>query len=343
MRGSYPLKPEPPRPHLLERALEEYRLGKVGEEGLERAFRRGMVEAIAEQVTAGLEMVGDGYVRWDGPIFYLTRRLKGFLTPEDLRCQRGGRGGKGLPVGERCRAIERVEWKGSILGEDFQFLSERSPVEVRMGITGPFSLARSVDPGIYGEEITLLTNDIARALNQELKELERRGAQWVMVEEPILRREIKDWEGFEEAARKLTQGVEMAVILGIEGPVVGLEALLSRTPFRGFAVNLQAYPENEVLLEKGDIWEGRVLELGLVDGDQARIESAMEVAMGLMKFARRHDPNLIWVSPASSLGTLTRDCAFVKLTHLVEGVRWARHQLGREQEGDVEEGGSHLR
>lgn len=332
MRGTYPIHPEPPRPDLLGRALKGYQEGRLERRDLERAFRRGMVEAVAEQVVAGLEMVGDGFIHWDGPIFYLLRRLKGFWTPDDRRWQRleemGGED-KGL---RSARVVDRVEWIMPILRDDYLFLSERSPVPVRVGLTGPYSIARMVDPGTYGEDLNSLTLDLAEALNRELKELERVGAEWVIVEEPLVEHPLKDKEGFVEASCRLSEGVNLTLMVGVIGSIIGLEEVLCLTPYQGLAIDLQNVPQNEGVLEEGEWWEGRILELGLVNGADQRVESGMEVGVGLLKFARRHPPELLWAGPTGSLGHLSRDRAFLKLKNLVEGVQWARRMLGQRRE-----------
>ncbi|MFN3822115.1 MAG: hypothetical protein ACK4OO_07245, partial [bacterium] len=261
MRGTYPVHPEPPRPDLLGRALKGYQEGRLERGDLERAFRRGMVEAVAEQVMAGLEMVGDGFIHWDGPIFFLLRRLKGFWTPEDARWQRRREGGGGDERVSCARVMEKVEWTMPILRDDYLFLSERSPVPVRVGLTGPYSIARMVDPGVYGEDIKGLTLDLAEALNHELRELEKVGAEWVIVEEPMVVDPLEDEEEFVEASCRLNEEVNLKLMVGLIGSVVGLEKVLPQTPYQGLAIDLQNVPQNEGILEEGVWWEGRILEL----------------------------------------------------------------------------------
>lgn len=356
VRGTYPKYPSAPRPSLLSRALRQWRARQIDDRDLERAFRRAQVEVVAEMVVAGMEVVWDGQLRWDGPADFICRRLHGFeVGPDRLIGQQisppagddtptadsgtdepsdGGNGhhAEALQPHASPRAIERIDWERPILAADFRFLADRSPVDLRPVLTGPYSLAGFCDPGIYEDRLAEFLFDIARALNREIEGLVAAGAKSVLIEEPLLTSSSSDIDLFFNAARRLTEGIEATLFLAPGGDVIGMEGLLARSGFRGLALDVSNAPPNAELRDDPAFFMGRVIELGVVDGRSVRVESPEEVAEALVKWGERRDPHLLWAAPSCGLGRLTREAAFEKLQALARGVELARREMaGREE------------
>src|SRR3989304_1320394 len=75
--GSYPKIPNRPRPARLRRAIARRDRGEITAEELARGEDEVIIEVIAEQVEAGLDLVTDGQVRWDDDQTYIAQRLGG--------------------------------------------------------------------------------------------------------------------------------------------------------------------------------------------------------------------------------------------------------------------------
>lgn len=325
--GSYPKQPEAPRPQLLNTAIEKHTQGLITDKELTFAKDRAMVEIAVELVAAGVEVINDGLLKWDDEYSYICAGLSGFeVTAHDSSSN-----GKSTVIPPRAKG--RIAWRRPVISGDYQFLSERSPVEVRPSMTGPFSIARAVDPGDYGSDIHGLTRDLAIALNRELEGLEAVDAKHILVEEPLLTQYKDEIDFFTEITEILLKGITVTVTLGTSsGDLVGIDAQLRETSFKGFSFDLLDGPENERVLSEKDLWEDRIIQLGLVHGQKTRIESPMEVALGLVKYAAFHDPGLIWVAPTSGMVKLPRNVAFQKLVNAAEGVDWARKEMARREE-----------
>ncbi len=308
------------------RAVEHHRCGELDDRGLARAIDRATVEIAMEMIAAGVEVISDGQLRWPDAISYICAKLAGF----DVQTSSYG---FFEPPPSPPRAMDRIGWERPIVLDDYRFLSERSPVEVRPVLTGPFSIARRCDPGVYGTDIEKLTYDLAVALNRELEGLSDAGAKYILIEEPLLTRRKDEIEVFVEASEMLCAGITAQVMLGTaHGDLVGIEDALLETGFAGFGFDLIEGPENEMILSRTNFWEGRIVQLGLVNARNERLESAMEVALGLIKYSKHHDPGLIWAAPTAGLIELPRDLAFKKITNLCAGADWSRHEMARREE-----------
>gem|GEM_PF-1631531 len=339
-RGSYPRSPLPPRPSIIERAIAGWQRGTISDADLERAFQRSMVESVAEQIAAGVEVASDGQCRWDGPAEFILRHLAGFESPPDRLLTKSATtedstgipadGGAVSPI--TSRAVGRAMWQRPILIDDFKFLSERSPIDLRPTLTGPLSLARFADPDSYCKDRKFeLAIDLARALAREIEGLEAAGAHYILIEEPLVTPADTADSLLGEAAAILCQNRAIAVMLAVSGSWTEAIEHLTTLPFTGFAFDLVDEPGNDDLANRPGLMPGRILELGLVSGRSKRIESAMEIGMGLLRFADVHDPDLIWVGPAAPLGGLPRDVAYEKLCRITEAVNWTRREMARRE------------
>jgi hypothetical protein len=79
VNGSYPCSPSPPRPQIALRAREDLTGGRITGREYARALERATVEAVAEMVAAGVEVVSDGQIRWEGPAEFICRGQTIFL------------------------------------------------------------------------------------------------------------------------------------------------------------------------------------------------------------------------------------------------------------------------
>jgi 5-methyltetrahydropteroyltriglutamate--homocysteine methyltransferase len=345
LNGSFPRFPEPARSKLLSEALEKHRDGIIIDTTLHRAFDRASVEAVVEMIAAGIEIPSDGQIRWQDEIAYMCAGLDGFrggfegdpdAEYDDYWRLYNPRRRSSTPDSELQvaypEAVKKITWHKSVVVDDFCFMAVRSPVEVRAVITGPFSLARSVKPGIYGEDIRQLTLDIASALNEELKILCKAGAKYVLVEEPLLLYN-KDQAGiFAEASKVLCADVEASVMVGTHGSdVLGIEDVLLESPFDGISFDMINGADNISVLEKKGFWGDKIIQIGLIDSESEVIETPMAIALYLIDLSNYHNAGNIWVAPSGGMRNLSRTTAFNKLKAMSEGADWARRELARRE------------
>jgi len=329
--GSYPRSPEPPRPSIVNRAIENWQAGNITDKELERAFQRATVEMLVEIIAAGVEVAGDGHLRWDNPADYILRRLAGFDSPPDRLTGKGNVDASDAGLVLRSHATGRVEWRRPILVDDFRFLQERAPVDIRPALTGPFSLARLVEPGFYTRRRADLTMDLAQALNREMQGLAAAGAKYILIEEPLLSDDDPQADEFFSAGSILCDNIDAVIFIAGSGSLAGLAESLERSPFGGLVFDLVHNSHNDDILVSNRYFNGHIVELGLIDGRDKRVESEMEVGMGIMRYAAHYDPDRLWVAPTGPFGLLPRNIAFEKLCNMCRGVEWARKNLARQE------------
>lgn len=338
VNGSYPRLPDPPRPQHLAKALEDRQQGRIGDRELAKAMERATVEAVAEMVAAGIDVVSDGQIRWEDPFSYMFSGLHGFEVDHSDNGQSAS-----SSFTTPC-VVDRIKWIHPIVDNDYRFLAERSPVSVRPVLTGPFSLAKSCNPGIYNEDFSKLCSDIAGALNREIEGLQESGARYILVEEPLLKclgnespSDLRSFpnerEVFLEASEILCKGITSSVMLSTgDCDLANISGMLLESPFHGISFDLVTKPENEQLLLEPDKWQDRIIQLGVVNPFDPVIEKSIEVAILLIKIASCNNPGLLWVSPVSGLGALSRSVVFDKLSNMCQGVQWARRELARREQ-----------
>ena len=75
--GAYPKIPNRPKPARLRVGINKRDRGEITDEDLARVADEVTIEAIAEQIEAGVDVVTDGQIRWDDDQTYLTRKMSG--------------------------------------------------------------------------------------------------------------------------------------------------------------------------------------------------------------------------------------------------------------------------
>ena len=339
--GRYPKYPDPPRPSMLLKAQDDLANGAITEKDYEKTIERVTVEAVGEMLAAGVEIVSDAQIRWHNDYSYIFQQLNGFESADEEDSSNGKGPLKPLLTG-------KIGWRKPIITGDYKFLSERLPENVRPSLTGPFSLALMCREGIYENRLDDITNEIAAALNRELQGLQAAGAKFVLIEEPLLalslgncsdlpnnkyisllRSEnsdsIKETDRFAASAEILCQSIDAEIVLGTSfGDIVSISDLIAQTAYHGVAIDLINGPQNIELLKSGSEWQGKLIQVGIIDAQSEEVEKIKDIAEALVEFAEYHDPDLIWVSPNSGLDLISRSAAFDKLSNMYKGVTLAR-------------------
>ncbi len=331
VNGSFPRFPDPPRPLMLAQAIDEFRQGLIDDRKMLRAFERATVETVVEMVAAGIEIISDGLVRYEsgekGWIKCICSRMKGFDISE--------RGNDPLfdLSDHRPIAIDRIKWFRPVILDDYKFLADRSPVDVRMVLPGPLTMALMCDPGIYADDLEKFTQDIAWSLNREIEGLEQAGSKYILIEEPALAEHKEYKELFKDLSEIICHNITMKIMINVSnGDISGIEELLVCSPFSGIGFDITGDLDNALLIERKGFWKDKIIQLGMISSDPSHIETPMEIAVELVKYSSFHDPGKIWVAPACGMDKLTRSVVFEKLTNLCQGAEWARREMARREE-----------
>ncbi|MDP9343657.1 MAG: methylcobamide--CoM methyltransferase [Actinomycetota bacterium] len=312
--GSYPRPPREGGEFRLRKTLQALDRGEASPEDVDAAKDALVAEILAEQADAGVELATDGQVRWDDPLTRLADGLEGFSVSGLLRYfdnntyfrQPVVKG----PVGRSA----------PILVDEFRFAAEHSPVPVKAVLCGPYTLAALSHDEHYGDRQALV-RDLAAALNAEARDLAGAGATVVQFDEPALAavpgQPPGDLAALADVAERLVEGVEATTVLATYfGDVTAHGPAFFELPFGGFHLDFVSGPANAEAVHEfpGD----RVLEAGVVDARNTKLEPAERLAAEIARLAEAVDPDRLWIAPSCGLEYLPRDAAVRKVRRLAE-------------------------
>jgi len=318
--GSYPRIGDSPEQQKLRRAYERWERGEIGDGEMEEIYREVTKEVIEEQIRAGLDQVTDGQVRWYDQFSHFARRFDGCEINGLLRLFDTNFYFR-QPV-----VVSEVRWRVPVVKDEFLFAKEVSKVPVKPVITGPFTMAKHSIDRHYGN-LECLVVDYARALSNEVRELEKAGALEIQVDEPSILRSPEEFEIFAEGVSELLEGRKEAriALYTYFGDAAPLFDRLLDLPVEVLGLDF-TYSRRlpEVIVKAGC---EKDLGLGLIDGRNTRLESRKEVLEVLWRILPAVESERVYLNPSCGLEYLPRDVAFQKLKNMVAIAEVARGEI----------------
>ncbi|MBI4342816.1 MAG: methionine synthase, partial [Candidatus Omnitrophica bacterium] len=168
---------------------------------------------------------------------------------------------------------------------------------------------------------------IAQVIREEVRDLERVGAQYIQVDEPAISTRPEEMDLAIEALAIVTKGLKAKTITHIcYGDFKTIGPKLHKLPVD--QIDLEFANRNFELLDffKGKRFTKEV-GVGVVDVHNHRIESREEVVSNLKKALKVFKPEQIYVDPDCGLKTRTPKEAIEKLRMVVEGARTVREEV----------------
>ncbi|MBI4279061.1 MAG: methylcobamide--CoM methyltransferase [Armatimonadetes bacterium] len=322
--GSYPKIADLPAPGKWRSGVERLQRGQITAEEMRKIEEEVTLEAIQDQVAAGVDVITDGQIRWEDGQTYFARRLTGFSL-NGLERYFDTNVYYRAPV---CQG--EVGWTAPITVADYQFARAHATRPLKAVVTGPYTIARLSKNSFY-PNLGALVMALARALNQEIRALEAAGAPIIQVDEPAAASELKrylaaDRTLFFEAMAAVTEGVKATLALYTYfGDVGHIYPEILSLPFQVIGLDVVAGAKNWEVIAQAPFT--RELGLGVLDARNTRMESPAEIAAAVARACRVVSPEKLHVSPSAGLEFLPRGVARRKLDALVSGVRQARESL----------------
>lgn len=314
--GNYPKIPNRPKPARLRNAINKRDRGELTDAELERVKTEVTIEAIAEQIDAGIDIVTDGQLRWDDDQTYVARNFKNVQIGALQRY---------LDTNTYFREPEvtgAIAFQKPTLAPDWEFAQKNSSRPVKAIVPGPYTLAALSLDKHYGSRDKLALA-YADALRPEIDALVASGCKHIQVNDPVIVFNKDDYQFFHTAISKLLDGVSGAEtgvytwfsdcagilpqMLNLPVDVIGLDMVWGRANWDA----LKAVSFN------------KKLGLGIVDARNTRLETAQAVAEAIKHASDVVPPERLYVNPSSGLEYVPRETAFEKLRVLAEGARLA--------------------
>jgi 5-methyltetrahydropteroyltriglutamate--homocysteine methyltransferase len=333
--GSYP-QPEwlvdramlgsrlPPRT----RALE---IWKVAPELLEQAQDDATVVAIRDLERAGIDIITDGEIRRESYSNRFATALEGMdLDHPGTALDRTGHPN---PVPRVVGPIHRTR---PVEVRDVEFLRANTDRRIKATLPGPFTMSQQAQDDHYHDEAELALA-LAKAVNEEIRDLFAAGADVVQIDEPYLQARS------EKAARFAIPAINRA-LEGIEGTTAlhtcfGYAHIVHNRPegypfLAQLADTVAAQISMESAQQKVDLsilrsLPGKQLIVGVIDlADDSPVEDVETVAARIRNALRFVDPERLILAPDCGMKYLPREKAFAKLAALAQAAAAVRRELG---------------
>ena len=321
-------------PSWLFTAIQEMDKGNYGETDINETFNDAVKVAISDQEQAGIDIISDGEMRRWHFVQSFYKKMTGIEREPDLR--KIGVYGYDSPA--RYKAVSKIEVpEGLGIIEEFDYLKTQTNLPVKMTCPGPLTLTIHVRPGnIYKNRIDMAW-ELADVINQELKSLVEKGANFIQIDEPsfaIIPGEMDDWIDLYNATVK---GVNAKLALHVCFGNLGSRPRGKRQYESMFPKLLDANAEQLVLeyanreMIEADLWSKydipNELGAGVVDIKSFHVETPEDVAERIRILLKHTDPEKMSINPDCGFFQLPRWLAYKKLQALVAGTQIVRSEL----------------
>ncbi|MGH6662040.1 MAG: uroporphyrinogen decarboxylase family protein [Rhodospirillales bacterium] len=304
-------------------------LWRIGPEWLEEAQNDATILAIRDQERAGLDIITDGEMRRESYSNRFATALEG--VDIDNPGTALDRSGHPNPV---PRVVGKIRRKRQIEVEDVKFLRANTERRIKMTVPGPFTMSQQAQNEFYEDEEEMAL-DYAAAVNAEIKDLFKAGADVVQLDEPYMQARPDKARKFGlQALNRALDGVKSETVVHI---CFGYAAIIHQRPTGySFLPELAGCPAHGISIETAQSsLDCSVLEklpkkkiiLGVLDLSTPKVETPEQVAQRIRRALPYCPVERIIVAPDCGLKYLPRDSAFGKIKAMADGAEIVRREL----------------
>jgi 5-methyltetrahydropteroyltriglutamate--homocysteine methyltransferase len=304
-------------------------LWRVAPEFLDQAQDDATLLAIRDQERAGLDIITDGEMRRESYSNRFATALEG--VDIDNPGTALDRSGHPNPV---PRVTGKVRRKHPVEVRDLEFLRANTDRMIKITVPGPFTMSQQAQNDFYKDEQEMVL-DYAAAVNAEIKDLFKAGADVVQIDEPYM-------QARPDKARKFGLAGLNAALDGVKGATAvhicfGYAAIIHQRPEGySFLPELASSPVQQVSIETAqsnldcavlDTLAGKTIILGTLDLSDMAVEKPETVAARIRRALPHVPAERIVVAPDCGLKYLPREVAYGKMCAMVEGTNIVRREL----------------
>ena len=328
-----------PKPRWLAESEQLWAPWKLEGEELREAKNDAMTIAVANQLQAGIDVIGDGEQSRQHFVTTFVENQEGI----DFKNK------KTMRIRDRYDALVpvvngQIRRKGSVFVEDAKFLRTLTDKPLKFTLPGPMTIIDTLFDEHYGSR-EKLAFAFAEILNEEAKELVAAGIDVVQFDEPafnVFFDDVHNWgvAALERAASGLTSktAVHICYGYGIEANIkwkntLGDEWRQYEKTFPMLAqssidqVSLECQ-NSKVPMELIEILRGKQIMVGAIDVASTTVESAEDVAKVLREALKYVDAENLLACTNCGMVPLARDVANGKLQALAAGTALINKELG---------------
>jgi 5-methyltetrahydropteroyltriglutamate--homocysteine methyltransferase len=332
--GSYPQPDWLVNRDMLSKVVPRVRmtqLWRVAEPYLEQAQDDATIVAIRDMERAGIDIITDGEMRRESYSNRFATALDGIDidNPGEVQARSGPT--KVPRVVGKIRRTRPVELR------DMEFLRKNTDRKAKITLPGPFTMSQQAKDEFYKDD-EAMTMDLAAAVNEELRDLEKAGADVIQLDEPWLRNNPEKARRYAvKAINRALDGITVptavhlcfgyaAVVPGDTKPqkYAFLPELADTVADQISIESAQPNIDFGVLKELG----GKTIVLGVLDLSDNTVETPEKVAERIERGLKYVASDKLVPAPDCGMKYLSRDVAFGKLQALSRGAELVRRKLG---------------
>ena len=309
-----------PKPDWLMKARTKHARGEMPAAELEALELKATKETIALQESLGMDVLVDGEMYRGDMATYFAENMDGFEISGLVRSYGNRYYRKPIIVGEvkRPRPITIDRWKTA------QGMTAKPMKAI---LTGPYTMMDwSFDEYYPSRREACLA--LARALHEEVRDLEAAGAKHIQIDEPAASVRSDEFDLAIDAMAIVTKGIKAKTYTHICYGT--FEQIYPRMlDLAVDQIDLEMACRNFDLLDHFKKHPfTKEIGLGVVDVHSHKVETVESVAEGIKKALQYIPAERVFVDPDCGLKTRTWDEAKAKLEVLMQAVRQVRAEIG---------------
>jgi 5-methyltetrahydropteroyltriglutamate--homocysteine methyltransferase len=331
--GSYPQPDWLVNRQLLSKVVPRTRMKeiwRIPEPFLEQAQDDATIVAIRDMERAGIDIITDGEIRRESYSNRFATALEGIDL--DNPGQVKTRSGAMTPV---PRVVGKIRRTRPVELRDLEFLRKNTDLPAKITLPGPFTMGQQAKDDFYKDEEAMVM-DFAAAVNEEARDLEKAGADFIQFDEPWVRNNPEAARRYAvKAINRALQGLKVPTIVHIcfgYGMVVPGESKPHEYAFLGELVDTTAETisiesaQPKLKLEVLNQLKGKKIMLGVLDLHDLNVETPAQVAERIRAGLKFVAPDMLIPAPDCGMKYLPREVAFGKLKALAQGAAIVRKE-----------------
>ena len=286
----------------------------------------------------GLDIIYDGETRRIEMYEHPIRNVKGFTFTGKIRSWDN-------KYYRKARCIEKVGYINNFHLDEFLFVKQNAKKEIKIPITGPYTLADWSYNEYYKDKREFLLEISREIVRPLIKNLIKNGAKRIQIDEPAATTHPGEMDIFIESINESIKGLNchfgihicysgnnyrslVPAMLDLKIDQFLLEFANRDTKLQGLE-DEKRIGYSSLKLFKEHNYSGEI-GLGVVDVHTDEIESSALVKDRIL-YANKiiDDPTKIYINPDCGLRTRSRETSFNKIKALIDGAKLARESINR--------------
>jgi 5-methyltetrahydropteroyltriglutamate--homocysteine methyltransferase len=303
---------------------------RIPEPWLEQAQDDATIVAIRDMERAGVDVITDGEIRRESYSNRFATALEGvdIDNPGVVKARSGD-----TPV---PRVVGKLRRKGPVEVRDMEFLRRNTSLPAKITLPGPFTMGQQAKDDYYKDQEALVM-DMAAAVNEEIHDLVRAGADVIQLDEPWVRSDpVTAGRYAIKAINRALEGVNVPTVVHLCFGYAAVVPGESKPHEYAFLAELAGTTASTISMESAqpkidlgilrDLAPKNIM-LGVLDLSDPKIESPETVAARIRRGLEHVPAERLIPAPDCGMKYLPRETAFGKLKAMVEGASIVRREL----------------